>query len=145
LDNALGAFAIVDAAGPELDQAETVTLFNDMCILAPGTLVDPAIAWESVDARTAKARFTHAGHTISATLLFDDEGLLKDFVSDDRLASPDGKTFKNWRFSTPVWDYRTFGSHRLAARGETRWHPPAGEYAYGEFEMLEVEYNRRQP
>ncbi len=141
----LGAFAIVNAAGPEMDQAESVTLFNDMCILAPGTLVDPAIAWEPVDARTAKARFMHAGQTISATLYFDDEGLLRDFVSDDRLASPDGKAFKRWRFSTPVWDYRPFGPYRLAARGEARWHPPEGEYVYGKFEMLDVSYNRRDP
>ena len=138
-----GAFSIVDAAGPKMDQAESVTLFNDMCILAPGTLVDPAIAWEPLDARSAKARFTHAGHTIAATLYFDDQGLLRDFVSDDRLASPDGKTFKPWRFSTPVWDYRTFGPYRLAARGEARWHPPEGEYVYGEFEVLDVAYNLR--
>ena len=141
----LGAFAVVDAAGPEMDQAETVTLFNDMCILAPGTLVDPATTWEPLDARSAKARFTHAGHTISATLSFDDQGLLKDFVSDDRLASPDGKTFKPWRFSTPVRDYRSFGPYRLAGRGEARWHPPNGEYVYAEFDILDVEYNRREP
>lgn len=141
----LGAFAVVDAAGPEMDQAETVTLFNDMCILAPGTLVDPATTWEPLDARSAKARFTHAGHTISATLSFDDQGLLKDFVSDDRLASPDGKTFKPWRFSTPVRDYRSFGPYRLPGRGEARWHPPNGEYVYAEFDILDVEYNRREP
>jgi len=142
----LGAVTMVDAHGAEMDRAETVTLFNDMCVLAPGTLVEPSIAWEGVDARTARARFTHAGHTISATLLFDEQGLLTNFVSDDRLVlAPDGKGFNRWRFSTPVWDYRAFGSHRLAARGEARWHPPAGEYAYGEFEMLEVTYNVREP
>jgi hypothetical protein len=141
----LGAFAVVDAAGPEMDQGETVTLFNDMCLLAPGTLVDPAIQWESVDARTAKARFTHAAHTISATLFFDDEGLLKDFVSDDRLASNDGKEYKRWRWSTPIAEYRAFGPYKLAARGEARWHPPEGEYVYAAIDILEVEYNRRQP
>jgi hypothetical protein len=141
----LGAFAIVDVAGPEMDQAETVTLFNDMCILAPGTLVDPAITWEYLDGRTAKARFTYASHTISATLFFDEQGLLRDFVSDDRLASPDGSAFKRWRWSTPVTEYRPYGPCQLAARGEARWHPPEGEYVYGEFEMLEVQYNRRRP
>ena len=34
-----GAIPMVDARGPEMDRAETVTLFNDMCLLAPGTLV----------------------------------------------------------------------------------------------------------
>jgi len=141
----LGAFAIVDAAGVEMDRGETVTLFNDMSLLAPGTLADPAIQWEPVDARTAKARFTHAAHTISATLIFDDDGLLKDFVSDDRFASTDGKDFKRWRWSTPIAEYRAYGPYRLAARGEARWHPPEGEYVYASIDVLEVEYNRRQP
>jgi len=141
----LGAFAVVDAAGPQMDQGETVTLFNDMCLLAPGTLVDPAIQWEPVDARTAKARFTHGAHTIAATLFFDAEGLLKDFVSDDRFASTDGREYKRWRWSTPIAEYRTFGPYKLAARGEARWHPPEGEYVYAAIDILEVEYNRRQP
>jgi len=34
---------VVDATGPDLDRAETVTLFNDMCLLAPGALIDRAI------------------------------------------------------------------------------------------------------
>ena len=103
-----------------MDRAETVTLFNDMCLLAPGTLIDPGIAWEAVDATTARARFTNGGQTITATLLFDSAGQLTNFVSDDRSrSSPDG-TFTPRRFSTPLRDYRDFGPVRLASfrRGE---------------------------
>ena len=130
---------------PEMDQGETVTLFNDMCLLAPGTLVDPAIQWEPVDARTAKARFTHAAHTISATLFFDDDGLLKDFVSDDRFASSDGKTSSagaGRRRSRSTARMGPTGSPRGARR---RWHPPEGEYVYAAIDILDVEYNRREP
>jgi hypothetical protein len=136
---ALGAVTVAEAAGPDMDQAETVTLFNDMCLLAPGTLVDPTVSWDPIDERRARGWFTHAGHRISATLSFGDDGLITNFVSDDRLASSsDGKTFSRWRFSTPVQEYRQFGPFRLAARAEARWHPPAGEYVYGEFELLEA-------
>lgn len=31
---------VVETEGPEMDEAETVTLFNDMCVLAPGALID---------------------------------------------------------------------------------------------------------
>jgi hypothetical protein len=31
---------VVDAKGPEMNQSETVTMFNDMCLLAPATLID---------------------------------------------------------------------------------------------------------
>lgn len=39
---------------------------NDMCLLAPSTLIDPSIAWEAVDATTARARFTYKDQMIAA-------------------------------------------------------------------------------
>ncbi|RPH59783.1 MAG: hypothetical protein EHM89_10070, partial [Acidobacteria bacterium] len=42
-----GAIPIVDASGDAMDRSETVTLLNDMCFLAPGTLLDPTVAWEA--------------------------------------------------------------------------------------------------
>jgi hypothetical protein len=59
-----GVVPMADKRGDEMDRAETVTLFNDMCILAPGTLVGSDITWEAVYASTARARFTLRGHTI---------------------------------------------------------------------------------
>lgn len=139
-----GALPIVDARGPVMDRSETVTLFNDMCILAPGSLLSPAITWEPIDERTARARFTLGAHTVTAVLMFDADGLLANFVSDDRSrASRDGKTATQLRFSTPVRGYRTYGPVRLAAFGEARWHapPPEGEFTYGELELLEIAYD----
>ena len=106
---AAGVVPIVNDGGDEMDRAETVTLFNDMCILAPGTLVDPGIRWEPVDASTARATFTQHGHAITATLFFAADGRLVNFESDDRARSaPDGR-FANARFSTPLRDYRGIG------------------------------------
>jgi prepilin signal peptidase PulO-like enzyme (type II secretory pathway) len=34
---------VVQVSGPEMSQGETVTMFNDMCVMAPATLIDPAI------------------------------------------------------------------------------------------------------
>lgn len=137
-----GAVPIVDASGDEMDRSETVTLFNDMCLLAPGTLLDKHIVWEPVDARTVRARFTNVSQTIAATLHFSDDGLLTNFVSDDRSrSSADGKVFTQLRFSTPVRDYRDFGEARLAAHGEARWLLPDGEFTYGEFDLVSASYN----
>jgi len=137
-----GLIPMVDARGGVMDQSETVTLFNDMCLLAPGTLLDPGIAWEQIDARTVRARFISSGRAISATLLFGDDGLLANFISDDRSrSSPDGKSFTRLRFSTPVRDYRDFGAVRLAAHGEARWMLPEGEFTYGQFDLQGVTYN----
>lgn len=139
-----GLVTIVDAHGDEMDRAEAVTLFNDMCLLAPATLIDSRIQWAPEDARSARARFTHGGHIVASTLVFGEDGLLVDFVSDDRLRSADGKTFTRQRFSTPVRDYRAYGPLRLAAHGDARWHPPEGAFTYGEFELVEVALNVRK-
>lgn len=138
----LSLVPLVDAGGPEVDRAETVTLFNDLCLLAPAALIDPGIRWEVLDARSVRAHYTVGSNTISAVLWFNDIGELVNFVSDDRLAaSPNGTEFTQRPWSTPVKDYRSFGARRVSTRGEGRWHPPEGEFAYLEIELVDLQTN----
>ena len=135
-------FPLVNASGPIMDKAETVTLFNDLCVFAPGALISPNITWREIDANTVRATFTNLAHTVSAELSFNAAGELIDFVADGRGAmSADGKSFVEMRWSTPLSDYRVFGVHRMAAHGEGVWHAPAGNYAYLEFDIDDVEFN----
>jgi hypothetical protein len=130
------------ATQTEMTQAETVTMFNDMCLLAPATLIDPAIGWEPINPYRVRASFTNAGHTIRAELIFTDTGELADFWSDDRRqASADGKTMRAVRWSTPVRGYAAFGPFRLIAGGEARWHDADGAYPYIQIELDDVQYN----
>ena len=57
-------------------------------------------------------------------------------------SEPDG-TFASLRFSTPVRDYRDFGPVRLMSFGEARWLLADGEFTYGEFNLVDITYNRR--
>jgi hypothetical protein len=135
---------VVDASGPEMNEGETVTMFNDMCVMAPATLIDAAIQWEAIDDRLARATFTNAGHTIRAELSFNASGELTNFWSDDRYqTAPDGRTMTKARWSTPLRDYRRFGPVRLASGGEGRWHDASGDYAYIELTVDDVRYNVR--
>ncbi len=133
---------VVSAKGPEMNRSETVTLFNDMCLLAPGALVDSGIAWEAIDSNSARATYTRGSETITAELHFDASGMLVNFISDDRSqASSDGERFTRMRWSTPLEEPQSFGPLRLASHGEARWHPPdAPEYVYIEMDLLDVTY-----
>lgn len=133
---------VIDARGPEMDQAETVTLLNDLCVLAPAALVDAPIEWTPIDDHQVRATFTNAGHTVSAVLVFDDGHDLVDFVSDDRFAaSADGRTFTPRTWSTPISDYRNFGGRRLGALGRGRWHPAdEPSFDYLEFHVDGIDY-----
>jgi hypothetical protein len=143
---AAGLVSVVNVSGSQLTRAETVTIFNDMCVMAPATLIDPAIRWEPVDAHTVRATYANAGHMIRAELSFNDAGELIDFSSDDRgQLSADGASIRPARWSTPVSGYRAFGDVRLAGGGAGRWREPAADYAYIELTIDDVLYNVTAP
>jgi len=132
---------VADAKGPEMNQGETVTVFNDMCLMAPATLVDRNIKWETLDPLTVKGTFTNDAISVSATLHFDEDGRLTNFVSDDRYMTATGNTYLNARWSTPIGKYGEFDGLRLPSYAEVVWHLPEGDYCYGKFSVKKVEYN----
>jgi hypothetical protein len=134
-------FEIVDAKGEKMYQGETVTLFNDMCLMAPVTLIDKTIQWESVGSQAVKGRFTNKGITITAVLSFNEKGELTNFISNDRFHSADGKLYTSYPWSTPVREYKDFGGRKVPSHGEAIWQTPEGEYSYAKFQLLEIEYN----
>lgn len=136
-----GIIEVVDARGPEMNRSETVTLFNDMCLLGPATLVDADVQWQPVDAHSVRATFSNAGNVISALLSFDADGDLVNFTSNDRDLSADGKTYRNLPWSTPIRSYKDYGGIRVASHGDAVWTEPQGEYVYARFELVAIDFN----
>jgi hypothetical protein len=135
----LSLFPVVDIEGEELRKAETVTVFNDMCIMVPAALIDKRIQWEAIDSLSAKAVFAYQDVSISAILYFDEQGSLINFVSDDRISVSD---MKQYRFSTPLSkEYKDYNGFRLTSFGEAVWHYPDGEFVYGKFNVKDIVYN----
>ena len=133
---------VVDISGPDLARTETVTFLNDLCVFAPSALVRPEFDWTPVDDSHASVTFTAGPHTVSATLVFDQEGDLVDFASDDRgELQPDG-TLKVQRWTTPLSDYQEFEARRVATRGDAIWHREEGPFTYGRFAIRSVTFNR---
>jgi hypothetical protein len=136
---------IVDASGQDMTRAETVTLFNDMCIMAPAALVDAPVTWEPVDGHLVRGTFTVGEHKVSADLMFNEDGDLVDFLSRDRLRAGPGGSFTRLPWSTPVGEYATLHGHRVATRGEALWHAPTpeGRFSYLEFHLDDIVYHPR--
>lgn len=144
----LSVAPVLDASGPEMDRGETVTVFNDMVVLAPAALLSAPVLWEPLSDRAVRGTFTNGSQVVSATLHFDARHALVDFVSDDRLrASSDGTAFTAQTWSTPVRTYGRFGGHRLPAEAAARWHAPApeGEFDYVELVFDGITYDPRTP
>ena len=134
--------ALVDAAnvsGEVLSRGETVTILNDMCFLAPATLVDPRLEWAPVDDRLARVTFRNGPHAVRAELVFDADGALVNFFSDDRPALVDGKLLP-YRWSTPIADYREVDGRLLPRTGRAVYAYPEGDFTYGDFEVRGLAY-----
>jgi hypothetical protein len=137
-----GIAPVVNLSGPEMTRAETVTLLNDICIMAPAALIDSPIVWEAIDDRTVRVTFTNAGHSVRAELEFNDAGELTNFWSDDRAkSSSDGTSMTQALWSTPIGEYRLFDRFRLASHGQARWRESGNDYAYIELDLDEVTYD----
>lgn len=135
---ALSTIPLVSTSGEKLDIAETVTLFNDMCILAPASLIDRRITWETIDDRSVLATFTNEGITIQAKLYINEVGQLINFISEDRYELTEDKKL---RFSTPLSEYKNVNGYRLPTKGKATWHYLDGPFAYGIFHLESIEYN----
>ncbi len=129
-----GLFSVVKVTGKDMNKAETVTLFNDMCLMAPATLIDKRVTWQTIDSNSVKATFINGDITISAILYFNDYGQLIDFSSKDR-------DVNGYLFSTPVSNYKSINGINIMTHGETIWHYPDRKFVYGKFNLKEVQYN----
>lgn len=138
---AAGLVTVADARGPEMNQSETVTVLNDMCVFAPSSLLGANVRWETLEPLIVRATFTNAGQTVRAKLFFNQLGQLVDFQSDDRYMSSDGKLYERYRWSTPLSSYREFGGVRVASHGDAAWTLPSGEFVYGRFDVVNLKYN----
>jgi hypothetical protein len=140
----LSIITVVNASGPEMDRGETVTVFNDLVVLAPGAIVDAPVRWTAMDAHRVRGAFTDGDQTVSAELTFDANHDLVNFVSADRLrASADGNSFAPQVWSTPLAEHRDTNGRRVLVMGEGRWHAPQPEglFTYVEFHVDDIAYN----
>lgn len=124
--------------GSAMNEAETVTFFNDMCCMAPATLIDKRISWQEVDSFQTKATFTNNGITIAAELFFNKEGQLVNFRSNDRYNADAGKKLP---WSTPLKNYSELRGLKFPSYAETIYTYPDRELCYGIFNVLSIQYN----
>jgi hypothetical protein len=139
----LGLIPVVNAFGTKMNQGESVTVLNDICFMAPGALIDNRITWEMIDSTTVKAVFTNKGIIISAQLFFTTDGKLVNFISNDRFET-DGKVYHNYPWETPVLEYKEFDGYLLPSKVKLIFKRKDGDFCYGEFNLVSVEYNVKQ-
>lgn len=137
----LSIFKVEYQEGDKMDISETVTFFNDMCCMAPASLIDKRIEWLAVEGNKVKASFTSNEITISGWLYFNEKGELVNFVSEDRYAIGENGTIAQYKWSTPLRDYKDIHGYKLASYAETIYTYPEGDFTYATFTLKNIGYN----
>ncbi|MGQ9621139.1 MAG: DUF6544 family protein [Bacteroidales bacterium] len=137
----LSLFHAVNMKGGSLNIAETVTFLNDMCLLAPATLIDKRLSWEIIDSMSVRVTLRIDEVSVSALLLFNENGELINFVSDDRYYLDSSGQMHKVKWSTPVINYGDFGGYRLPSYAEAVWSLPDGEFTYAKYYLRGIRYN----
>jgi hypothetical protein len=136
-----GLLPMVDKHGAAITNDETVTLMNDVLVMAPAAVLDLPFTFETLGERSLRATFHNAGFTVSAVLTFDGAGDLVGFVSSDRAHDREGGP-ATWY--TPISGYREIDGIRIGSLGDANWIEPSGEWTYGRFEITSIAYNVTQ-
>ena len=102
-----GLVTVVDGQGAEFDLGEMTTYLNDMVLLAPSALLRLNATWSAVDDESFDVTLSDAGHSVTARVLVDDRGAVRDFSTMDKCASlPGGLVRARWRTPVSGWEVR---------------------------------------
>jgi hypothetical protein len=133
-----GVIPMVNKSGSGITHDETVTIMNDVLVLAPAAVLDLPFTFETIGERTVRATFSNAGFTVAADLAFDEAGDLIGFLSNDRAHDREGGAAV---WSTPISGYRVVDGIRVGTLGDANWIEPGGEWTYGRFQITSIAYN----
>jgi uncharacterized protein DUF6544 len=133
----LSLIPLASKRGGGLNQGALLRYLNEM-MWFPAAALSPCIAWETVDARSARATITSEALSASATFFFGRDGRLVDMVAE-RFNDSTGR-LETW--STPLRAYGEFEGVQVPVEGEGVWKYTAGDFPYIRLRVTELQYNR---
>ena len=128
---------VVDASGEQMDQAAMMRYLSEM-IWFPAAFLAGNISFEAVDDSSARVTLTDHGRTATATMFFDPQGRLTDFVAQ-RYRTADASDPDTW--STPFTGYGEFEGLRLPTRGTAIYKLPGGDLEYIDVTVTDLRYD----
>lgn len=131
---------VVNAKGKETSQSALITLFTEILFIPSYSLQD-YVKWESIDSRSAKARFIHKDIDVTGIFYFDESGKFIRFETNDRYYTEKGGKFVKKRFSAISDSYKEKDGLQIPNKVRIIWHLENGDYEYFKGEIDEIKYN----
>jgi hypothetical protein len=132
-----GLITVAKDSGPDVDRGDLLRFLNEI-MWFPAAAISPYIAWEPIDATSARATMSYGGVSAPATFHFDEQGRLTTMVAE-RYDSDEGQE-NVW--STPISEYGEFAGIRVPVAGEAVYARASGDYPYIRVRVTALEYDR---
>ncbi len=138
----LSLITLADARGPEVDQGELLRYLSEI-VWFPTAWLSDYIAWEAMDARSARVIIHHCGITASGVVRFNERDQLTEFIADRY--RPVGREYVPTPWRIPMGGYREIHGVQIPLKGEAIWTLPSGDFSYFRGEITGIEYDRPVP
>jgi hypothetical protein len=134
-----GAIPIVDARGPDMDQAGLDRLLAELTLVPTALLPGPHLRWEPIDDASARAVLTLGG--LRASLVFRRDAATGETTLEMQRGHREGdrivpRTFRARSSGEPL----RAGGVTLRRRLEGSWMLPEGELAYVDFVLEDARF-----
>jgi hypothetical protein len=134
---------VVNASGPEMDQASLLRHLSEMPWF-PSAFLRDRVTWEAIDDTNVRVSIRDGDLRATGILKIDAEGRLVEFRSHRHAIVGKGFELRPW--SAPTLAYGEFEGLRLPIRGAAAWTLPDGStLPYIEVELTSVEYDPPLP
>lgn len=132
-------FTITEAKGPEMDEAELVTVLAE-AIFLPLYFLQNYISCQIINNTTFKGTIKDNGKTVTGTFYFNTFGEFVKFETFDRYYSVNGK-YERVRWTAHADSYAEKNGIRFPTSFRAVWHLPDGEYEYFKGVVGDIEAN----
>lgn len=139
----LSAIPVVNAKGPEIDQASMIRYLAEI-VWFPYAAVSDYIKWEEEDALTARATITYDGITASARFCFNEEGDFVSIATKRYYASKGRSTLEDWLVEAEPGAYRTFEGIRVPDRLQVSWLLKSGRFTWFLLTVTDIKYHENR-
>jgi Family of unknown function (DUF6544) len=138
----LGLVPVARADGPDITRSGAGRLAAELIWLPSALLPGPDVAWEALDADTARFHVTVAGNPLAVDVGVDAAGRPVT-VSMARWGDPgaDG-VFREARFGAELSDHRTFDGYTIPTKIRVGWHFGTAHFTpFMEAEVTEADFS----
>lgn len=137
LIKAASLITVANASGEAMDQGSMLRYLNEM-MWFPTALLGDNISFQAIGDTSARVTLTDHGRTATATMSFDAEGRLIEFVAKRSAMAAGGSRLATW--SVPVIEYGEVEGLRLPVRVKAVWRLADGDLDYIDVRITQLQY-----